>query len=172
MVTTYETDYYNFNHRTSRNTDLEDYNCGGYALGTFNWYLPMSDLSETTWRLVEDRKMSVDEIAQYYADYILKDFEGYIRRIQDLKELKKDEQAIAFRVGEEDFHFCKRGKNGVWYHKPGRNTIRRIKRTEVFAERWVSPNSYTIYDSEIILFALKNQKNLLTNQKKYVIIIT
>ena len=70
--------------------------------------------------------------------------------------MKKDEQAIAYRVDEEDCHFCKRGKNGFWYHKPGRNTIRRIKRSEVFAERWASPGGFIIYDSEIILFALKN----------------
>ena len=171
MVTTYETDYYNFNHRTSRNTDLEDYNCGGYALGTFNWYLPYGNYEESISDLYFGQNMSVNEIAHYYENYLLNDFFGILRPIKSVNELAEDEQAIAFRVGEEDFNFCKRGKNGVWYHKPGRNTIRRIKKSEVFAERWVSPDGFTIYDSEIILFALKNQKNLLTNQKKYVIIL-
>lgn len=171
MVTTYETDYYNLKGRNSRNTDLDDYNCGGYALGTFNWYLPFADLSESTNTLYFRRRMSVNEIVRYYANYILLDFGARIREIQSVEELKVGERAIAFRAGVDDFHFCVRGKNGVWYHKPGRNTIRRIKKSEVFTKEWVSPDHFVIYDSDIVLFALKNQKKLLTKSKIYVIIL-
>lgn len=171
MVTTYETDYYNLRGRNSRNTDLDDYNCGGFALGTFNWYLPYASWSETTDNLYFRRHMNTDAIVRYYANYILLDFGNRIREIKSVEELKVGERAIAFRAGVDDFHFCVRGKNGVWYHKPGRNTIRRIKRSEVFAEEWVSPDHFVVYDSEIILFALKNQKKPLTKTKIHVIIL-
>lgn len=34
--------------RNIRNTDKADYNCGGYALGTFSWYLPSRTREEYT----------------------------------------------------------------------------------------------------------------------------
>ena len=34
----------NSNHlRNINNTDKFDYNCGGYALGTFSWYTPFDE---------------------------------------------------------------------------------------------------------------------------------
>lgn len=155
MVATYENDYYNNDRRNTHNTRLCDYNCGGYALGTFNWYLPYEDYDCSTWSLYYDRGMTPDGMADFYAEFMLKDFLGRLRQIKSVKEKTLDEKVIAFRCGESDFHFCVRGDNGVWYHKPGSNTIRRIKKEEVFSDKWVSPDGWTIYDSKIILFAMK-----------------
>ena len=153
MVTTYENDYYNINGRNSRNTSQYDYNCGGYALGTFNWYCPYETDKDHTSNL--RTKMSVDSMADHYAEFMLQDFFGRLRIIKEVKEIRKDEKAIAFRCCGEDFHFCVRGDNGVWYHKPGGNTIRRIKKEEVFADEWYSPRGLVVYTSKIILFAMK-----------------
>lgn len=155
MVSTYENDYYNNNKRNSRNTNLEDYNCGGYALGTFNWYLPYEDYNDNTWSLYDEQGMTVDEMADFYAQFMLDDFFGRLRIIKSITEKALDEKVIAFRCCKNDFHFCVRGDNGVWYHKPGSNTIRRIKKEEVFADTWSSPSGWDIYDSKIILFAMK-----------------
>ena len=130
MVTTYETDYYNFNHRTSRNTDLEDYNCGGYALGTFNWYLPMSDLSETTWRLVEDRKMSVDEIAQYYADYWKAVKDLYLDLLLDAGYSKDEANIIA--------------KNKLGYDNYGKELITKYLENDGYTEEEIEHALETI----------------------------
>lgn len=155
MVTTFEMDYYNKNGRNSQNTSIDDYNCGGYALGTFNWYLPYESYEESTWALHFEHNMSVNEIAHYYENYLLSDFFEIIRPIKSTDELAENEKAIAFRVGIDDFHFCVYRKDIGWYHKPGRNTIRRITTEEVFADHWESPDGFVIYNSELILFAMK-----------------
>lgn len=154
MVVTYEHDYYNEEGRNISNTSQYDYNCGGYALGTFNWYCPYRNDGDHTSHL--RMKMSVNDMARYYADFILEDFFGKIREIKSITELLENERAIAFRCGVEDFHFCIRGHNGVWYHKPGCSYIRRIAKTEIFAKEWRSPSGLVYYDSQIILFAIKD----------------
>ena len=151
MVFTFEHDPFNLEGRNSRNTHLSQYNCGGYALNTYNWFCPYGSLREDSLR----NGYSLEVTLENFTNYILKTFETRIRRISEVKERKKDEYVIAFRVGYTDFHFAKRGDNGVWYHKPGSNTIRRIKKTEVFSETWYTPDGYTKYDSEIVLFAMK-----------------
>ena len=42
MFSTYtRTDPFNHNGKRNRsNTDTDDYNCGGFALGTYSWYAP------------------------------------------------------------------------------------------------------------------------------------
>ena len=151
MVFTFQHDPMNKEGRNSRNTYLCDYNCGGYALGTFNWFCPYGSYAEDTLY----GKRSKETTLKNFTKYILLTFEERIRIISKVEEKTNDEYVIAFRIGYEDFHFMKRGDNGIWYHKPGSNTIRRIKKTEVFSEVWYTPNGYTRYDSEIILFAMK-----------------
>lgn len=155
MVSTYRNDYYNNNKRNTRNTHLCDYNCGGYALGTFNWYLPYENYDYSAQSLYFGKGMAPDEMVDFYAKFMLKDFFGKLRQINSIKEKTSDEKVIAFRCCKYDFHFCVRGDNGVWYHKPGTHTIRRIKKKEVFADEWISPDGEVIYDSKIILFAMK-----------------
>lgn len=153
MVATYEYDYYNEEGRNVRNTPQYDYNCGGYALSTFNWYCPYRNDNDHTSNL--RKRKTIDEMAEHYANFMLEDFFGKLRRITDIKELEENEKAIAFRCGTDDFHYCVRGNNGVWYHKPGSSSIRVISKEIVFSKIWYSPNGTTKYNSKIILFAMK-----------------
>lgn len=151
MVFTFEHDPFNLEGRNSRNTELSQYNCGGYALNTYNWFCPYGSYDGDT---LHGRR-SKETTLKNFTRYILLTFEERIRIISKVEEKTKDEYVIAFRIGYSDFHFMKRGDNGVWYHKPGSNTIRRIKKTEVFSDAWYTPNGGIRYDSEIILFAMK-----------------
>lgn len=99
-----------FNNERARNihnTDTHLYNCAGYALGTFSWYQPYDNLD------VHDSLFSdfntLESITQQTVSCMLKDFEGRLRIISSLKELEKNEYAIAYRVSSDgDFHFMKR----------------------------------------------------------------
>ena len=148
MVHTYITDPYNKEGRNSKNTPLCNYNCGGYALNTYNWFCPNRD-SDCYYSL------TLEERVDYAVKYMIKFFgKEKIRVISSVKEITSVEYAVAFRVGKNDFHYMKRGKNGVWYHKPGSNTIRRATKEEVFADEWTSPCGWTIYDSKLVLLAV------------------
>ena len=118
-----------------------DYNCGGYALNTFDWYRPYENEFEEYF--ATDRKGM-----QRYVDHMLEEFSGSLRVINSLKELRENEYAIAFRTRKTDFHYCKRAKSGHWTHKPGWAPIRKILKAEVFGKEW--PRGY---NSPIILFA-------------------
>ena len=127
---------------TVRNEFRGIYNCGGYALNTFNWYY----ISETIFGVSNS-----DEAVERYADSIVRDFNGKVRIIQGIEELINDEYAVAFRTRNGDFHFCKRDDSGNWRHKRGGTpTLHRITKAELFSEQW--PGGY---DSRIVLFAVK-----------------
>lgn len=131
----------------------EQYNCGGYALGTKDWFRPY----KTTHRgaradyqkLLQDNNYDYDEILEKCSTFIIKNSSGNIRRVEEDEEIRKDENLVAFRIGMHDFHFMvRKGKN--WFHKMGVENIQRIKKKYVFAESW----NYA-YDSDIIFFAIK-----------------
>lgn len=118
------------------------YNCGGYALNTFDWYYPDEAALSAS---------SSDMAVQRYADSMVKEFNGRLRIIQDVKELMDDEYAVAFRTRNGDFHFCKRDDSGNWRHKRGGTpTLHRITKERLFSEEW--PGGYC---SRIVLFAKK-----------------
>lgn len=118
------------------------YNCGGYALNTFNWYYPDGAAMFVS---------SHDEAVQCYTDAMVHEFNGKLRVIQDVTELMDDEYAVAFRTREGDFHFCKRDDSGNWRHKRGGTpTLHRITKARLFSEEW--PGGYC---SRIVLFAMK-----------------
>lgn len=133
MVFTFEHDPMNKEGRNSRNTYLGDYNCGGYALGTFNWFCPYGSYAEDT--LLGRR--SKETTLKNFTKYILLTFEERIRLISKVEEKTKDEYVIAFRIGYEDFHFMKRGDNGVWYHKPAAIQFAELKRQKYFQKRGI-----------------------------------
>lgn len=111
MNARYLPDNYNvLKKRNIRNTDKFDYNCGGYALESFSWYLPRHDDIPTH---------RADGITlESCIEAMLEDFPN-LRVIQSLNELKDNEYAIAFRMSDYDFHYVKRASNGHWYHKMG-----------------------------------------------------
>ena len=126
--------------RNTRNTDREEYNCGGYALGCYSWYCPFT-------HQVRDFEKNVNQI--------LKDFPN-VRLINNTQDLMPNEYMIAFRLSQDDFHFMKRSKNGVWREKRGSQPeIRIVPKSVVFGEVW-SPDRYDNgYRGEIAFFAVK-----------------
>lgn len=139
--------------RNTTNTDICDYNCGGYALGTFSWYCP--EEYEGQWgryyMCLKKKKRLYRKVA---IEVLLADFPD-LRVIKSLKELQTDEYAIAFRLADDDFHFMKRGLNNVWYDKLGASSIRRLTTKEVFANSWKTPSGMPRYKGKITLFAKK-----------------
>ena len=113
-----------FNNERARNihnTDTHLYNCAGYALGTFSWYQPYDNFD------VHDSLFSdsntLESITQQTVSCMLKDFEGRLRVISSLKELEKNEYAIAYRISSDgDFHFMKKARTR-WHHKRGSTPI-------------------------------------------------
>lgn len=139
--------------RNRKNTSQRTYNCGGYAFNTYTWYQLMED---DEYYDFGSRWLSNEEICQKTQeciDYMLNDFED-LRVIKSLKELKKNEYAVAFRISGtqgNDFHFIKRHSNGKWSHKRGQCMIEPVLKEEVFAEDWRFKGS--LYQGNLILFA-------------------
>jgi hypothetical protein len=84
---------------------------------------------------------------------MLEVFKDKLRVIEDLHELKKNEYAIAYRMGAEDFHFMRRKRNGHWYHKMGMCTIQPILKEDVFSPCWYNDWGDE-YNSRIVLLAV------------------
>jgi hypothetical protein len=144
--------------RELNNTPRSEYNCGGYALDTFSWYHPFSRKDRTLDNVIEAFGEDYDKVLDYTVNYMLKDFKGKLRVIENLNELLSNEEAVAYRIEMcgvgADFHYVRRKRNGSWYGKLGAcPTIHRYTEEQVFdceSEAWY----YGRYDSEMILFAL------------------
>lgn len=136
--------------RNIRNVDKDCYNCGGYALETFSWYIPSDSTRGWDWS-VSDSPRAVMYRTNKARKKMLADFPD-MREIRKLDELAPNEYAIAFRVSSDgDFHFVKRAKNNHWYHKRGRSwEIDQMSQAEVFAGNWCGR-----YDGPLVLFAKK-----------------
>ena len=148
-----ENPWNNNNERNIRNTDKSQYNCGGYALGLFNWFIPWTEEHDKTigWDFYHN-ETEKEEFIRICVNYMTENLP--IRVISSISELKKREYAVAFRLSEDDFHFMKRGFNGVWYDKQGwLPFINTHKEKDVLNKK----NWYDRYDSEIILLAVKKR---------------
>lgn len=99
--------------RNYRNTEKYEYNCGGYALENYAWYLPYSEDQRWDMSIYESSEDS-DDLAIKMVSHMLKDYKGRMRKINDVKELRQGEYAIAFRASKwhGDFHYAKLGKTG------------------------------------------------------------
>ena len=144
--------------RKLKNTPRKEFNCGGYALDTFSWYCPLSRSDWDLNNLYERFDGDWMAVLQYTVDYMLNDFNGKLRVIQNLDELQEGEEAVAYRIEQDedwaDFHYVRRKRNGVWYGKMGRcPMIFRYTEEQVFdykSDAWQNGR----YDSNMILFAL------------------
>lgn len=141
------------NTRNFFNTPIFDYNCGGFALGTYAWYTPYYNQEEEY--SVEDRiadiqfcldsGMDEEEILESLietdSESILKDFPELVRIYEDdVYRLAANHKIIAFREGieilanggrgplltDQDFHFKIR-IGGDWYEKNGEGEIMRCE---------------------------------------------
>lgn len=139
--------------RNIDNTDKRDYNCGGYAMNVFSWYMPFT---ANTYDLYCGKTItSAEELNAYLWECVqclLIDF-AYrnIRIVNPTDKLAKNEYLVAFRVSSDgDFHFVKRCANGVWRHKRGNTKpIHTMTKQELYSKAWCDR-----YDSETIFFAL------------------
>ena len=149
----YAEDRFNSNrNRNINNTCKMDYNCGGYALGTFNWYLPFINESEHI-PLDFETMEEAEALTDHCVKSMLLEFKSRnLRVVDNLSCLKINEYAFAFRISSDgDFHYVRRHTNGNWFHKCGaESTIRLMKSEEVFTTDWCNGR----YDGPIVLFAI------------------
>ena len=155
-------DEYNVNGKRNRkNTEKDQYNCGGYALETFSWVLPCEDEDECSelydfdmWEYDYDED-DFNESAERGAEWMLNNVPN-LRRVDspDVK-LEENEWLIGFKVGagtgDGDFHYIKRTPSGRFYHKPGGSYVRRMGKKEALSDNWCDGR----YTSRTIWFARK-----------------
>lgn len=177
MFSTYaQTDPFNRNGKRNRsNTDTDDYNCGGFALGTYSWYLPYRlDEQMDIYDRWADIQMWLDDaedadntadspiaraavhtcvvsLLNLFVKRILEDFPS-VRRVQTSEEIKPDERIILFRIGADDFHFIVSFDHKHWWHKYGWNCIEELCEDEVLDTEWANGR----YFSPIVILAMPN----------------
>lgn len=99
--------------RNALNCDIEDYNCGGYALGTFSWFCPYEGMDysndDRVYLLFENGYNEIEvrqELLEENTQFMLANIEG-LRLIGTPEEAAADERIIAYRVslniGYSDF---------------------------------------------------------------------
>jgi len=149
-VRDFSEDLFNTNNlRNEDNTYMSDYNCGGYALGTFSWYCPSED--EDAWGMFEHRSQEEMEVLTAECVAVMLDDFKDLRLIESMDDLRKGEYAIAFRVSSDgDFHYVKQFYGKWWRHKRGSGQIFRMSEADVFNTIWCGR-----YDGPLVLFAKK-----------------
>ena len=158
--------------RNADNTETEDYNCGGEALGTYSFYMPYNgDTEDQEDKIAEliDQEYSREEIYMFllaeYTDFMLSDFPN-LRVLSNPTEIKSNERLIYFRIGFEleglddegyydcvhfDFHY-RYFEDGHWYEKCGECDGRQICDNDMEGD-WEC--GYNIYDSRTVYLALE-----------------
>lgn len=177
MFSTYaQTDPFNRNGKRNRsNTDTDAYNCGGFALSTYSWYVPYRsdeqmniydrwDNIQMCLDVAEDADNTADRIdaretvhicvvslLNLFVKRILEDFPS-VRRVQTFEEIKPNERIILFRIGADDFHFIVSFDHKHWWHKYGCNYIEELCEDEVLDTEWANGR----YFSPIVILAMPN----------------
>jgi hypothetical protein len=158
----YEDEYNVHGKRNRKNTEREDYNCGGYALQTFSWILPCEDEGECAalydfdmWECDYDED-DFNESAERGAEWMLNNIPNLRQVSSPDEELEEGEWLIGFKVGAGsdfggDFHYIKRTPSGRFYHKPGASKVRRMSKAEALSDNWCDG----AYTSTTIWFARK-----------------
>lgn len=164
-------DYFNDKkERNMSNTPIDMYNCGGYALKTFNWYLPYGkynhlDIAEALYEKGMSKEEIQDEILKEDLQTLLSDFNGKLIYISSIEEASPEDTVVAYRlylkIFEEedemcenidtDFHFRVR-INNLWSEKCGEGEVKKCNFTE---EPW--PNTDCTYDGPILYFIFKDR---------------
>lgn len=148
------------------NTDVIEYNCGGWAFQTFDWFTPynMEKMKSRFYDLESCIYIEVEKIQDRFlwedVDYMLGTFDN-LRVIDSIDEVSEKSTVIAYRIGvfedvdeyDYDFHFKVR-RNGVWSEKIGGYSIQSCTEEDIFSD-WVNPYDNFEYSSELILFELE-----------------
>jgi len=188
-----EFDYCNFKKsRNFNNVELSDYNCGGFALNTLNWFMPNCNICNI---------LDCVNVETLIAEKMVNSFDGTLRIVDKLEDVQIDEYAILFRFEmpvdislikececEEcenyyevefcnncsklkeceismylgDFHFI-REFEGVWLHKPGGQEIEEISFEHIF-NYWSSSKRSEPYKGDIVIMAMKKTRDLLLKE--------
>ena len=136
--------------RNIRNTDKEEYNCGGYALGTFGWYMLGHNkkeyrafneaLRDEEW--VKVKQMAIRTITTELVGWRT----GPLAEVMERKFSPVEYEIVLMRFHYTDFHFWKLGRNWNWYDKCGRSPyINRHSFIDAVAPTWNDR-----YDSPIV----------------------
>lgn len=155
-------------NRTLENSNIEDYNCGGAALLTYNAFIPYRDRFDHLDGVLEmyEDGLNIAEIEDVVLRWdvyqMLKEFQGRLRIVDKNYELAANERLIAYRIFitvydylnnvefDSDFHFKFRDYGqDKWFEKCGFSG--KIHSCSIY--NWDS--GIWSYDSDIIYFALK-----------------
>lgn len=139
-------------NRNIKNTPRGDYNCGGYALGTFSWYCPYpSDMAN---EMIDGwyEESEAWEKTMYMVSNMIVDFGGRVRMLYHKDQLEHNERLVLFRISSDgDFHYVVNKYNG-YYHKRGAcPSIETMTEEEVFETNWC----WGRYDGPIVMLAVK-----------------
>lgn len=138
--------------RNLNNTPRRSFNCAGFALGTYSWYCPREGESEREDYMFETDKQAY-KATRLSVECMLKDFPT-LRVVKSLEEIRSDEYAILFRHSSDgDFHYLRRGRNGIWYHKRGRTA-----QIDIMPKAKIFNNWCHRYDGPIVIFAKKRDE--------------
>ena len=157
-----------FKNRTLENSDINDYNCGGAALLTYNAFIPYRDRSDHLEGVQEmyEGGLSIPEIEHivltWDVEQMLKEFQGRLRVVEKNYALAANERLIAYRIFitideysndvefDSDFHFkFKDYGQKKWFEKCGFSG--KIRSCSLY--NW--DNGIWTYDSETVYFVLK-----------------
>lgn len=151
--------------RNESNCRIDEYNCGGYATGTYHWLCPYNDETDVERQdymedLIEDgyTEMEVaNKILEWDFEFLQSLFEGRLRKARPQEVSERVESLIAYRIASDDiledmaeFHF-RVIKNGEWWEKCGAGPIEKVPEGG-FNEPW--DNGCLCYDSEILYLIL------------------
>lgn len=163
--------------RNAGNTSVNEYNCGGFALGTFSWFMPYYSTDERESHINElidegyTRREIMDILTEEDIDFILDNVDN-ITRIARPEDAAPGSRVIAYRVtispfgydlderdNEDaiyedslfiDFHFRAR-IDGYWFEKNGDGDIGMCHFEE---GGWDCGGSMLYYDGPIVYFAI------------------
>lgn len=145
----------NQKEETFMGNNIYDFNCQGFAFGTYQWDYPYDQAYKSVmFTADEDNYYLIEEYLNITVNWLLNYYSSQLRVIDSIKEVEQGEEVIAYKVGATDFHFMKRKSNGKWYHKPGASPVQSVTQKEVFNKVWKN-RSGTTYTSELVLFAFK-----------------
>lgn len=146
-----------------------DFNCGGFALQTWDWFTPYAEFScnpcfysdndpldnGIDFEECDGGQCQGDLALQCTTDFILSCFEN-IRLIEWEDEAKEDEDIILYRIGGGDFHFILKIAEDVYISKSGpREEVEILDKNDAYDKHW---SFSTFYDSEIVKFAKKKTR--------------
>ena len=103
----------------------------------------------TTYYDYDDEEISIMYPHIRFLGYLCDHSEAYYD-----KQLEGSEYLMAMRLASDDFHFARKMKDGVWYHKPGCLEIEAMQYEDLYSDE----NWRDRYYGEIAMFAVTPAK--------------